>query len=72
MRRGRKRRSTPVTRAISWTMLLGLFFVVLQVNAVMVANTWSDHQTRSDLAFSLTSAGIVSIQPHPGNINSSN
>jgi len=72
MRRGRKHRSTPVTRAISWTMLLGLFFVVLQINAVMVANSWSDHQTRSDLSFSPTSAGIVSIQPHPGPRNPSN
>ena len=72
MRRGRKNRSTPVTRAISWSMLLGLCFVVLQVNAVMVTNSWTDHQTRNDLALSPTKAGMVSIQPHPGDRNPSN
>ncbi len=50
MMRRHKNRSTPVTRAISWTLVLGLLVVVLHLNAVMVADSWSDYRAQSRLA----------------------
>jgi hypothetical protein len=53
-------------------MILGLLFVVLQINAVMVANSWSDQQTWGDRALSSGSAGIVGIQPRLADRNAVN
>jgi hypothetical protein len=53
-------------------MILGLLSVVLQINTVMVANSWSDQQTWGERALSSGSAGIVGAQPHPGGRNAEN
>jgi hypothetical protein len=50
MTRRNKNRSTPLTRAISWSLVMGLLFVVLHINAVMVADSWSDYRAQSGLA----------------------
>lgn len=69
MRKRHKNRSTPVTSAISWTMILGLLFVVLHMNAIMVADSWSDYRTQGDVvAFSESGRGAaVHINPSDHN-----
>jgi len=63
MMKGHKNRSTPVTQAIAWTMILGLLFVVLHINAVMVADSWSDYRTQDGLAVFSESGSGIHIDP---------
>ena len=63
MTRRNKNRSIPVTRAISWTLVMGLLFVVLHINAIMVADSWSDYRTQGGLAVFAESGSGIHIDP---------
>ena len=52
-------KNNPVTRAIYCTVMLGLSLIVLHINAILVADSWSKYRTQGDLAvFSKSGSGI--------------
>jgi hypothetical protein len=44
-------------------MILGLLFVVLHINAIMVADSWSDYRTQDGLAVFAESGSGIHIDP---------
>ncbi len=72
MRKRNRYRSTPLTRAMYWTAILGLLLLVLRTNAVLVAESWSEHKTQGHLSAFTESSGRTGIHVDPGDHDAPN